>query len=125
MGLGGGLQIWANTPLREAAVSWAENNLYRPVAQRLWIESQTEIAPVPFKPEDFAVQPNVGDVLRLLAQPGDLALNMMPLVSGTFRPFFWDTARELLEAKIGVSEWGTRLQQRWEQEKREGKVPRQ
>ncbi len=125
LGLGGGLQIWANSPLREAAVSWAENNLYPPAAQRLWIESLTEIPPVPFKTEEFSVQPNVGDVLRLLSQPGDLALNMMPLVSGTFRPFFWDTTRDLLEAKIGVSEWGTRLQQRWEQEKREGKVPRQ
>ncbi|HEX2325407.1 MAG TPA: extracellular solute-binding protein, partial [Chloroflexota bacterium] len=125
MGLGGGLHVWAEGRFREAAVAWGENNLYSPPAQRVWIESLTEVPPLPFKAEDFNVAPNVRDVLRLLAQPGDLALNMMPLVSGTFRPFFWETTRELLEAKAGAGEWGARLQQRWEQEKREGKVPRQ
>jgi hypothetical protein len=50
---------------------------------------------------------------------------MMPLVSGTFRPFFWDTSQALLEGKVGPAEWGGRLQRQWEQEKREGKVPRQ
>jgi hypothetical protein len=49
----------------------------------------------------------------------------MPLVSGTFRPFFWSTSQELLENKIAPAEWGQRLQRQWEQEKREGKIPRQ
>lgn len=124
MGLGGGLHVWANTKLREPAVAFGENVILSPAAQRIWIEGYTEIPPLPFKLEDFNVTPNIRQVLRLLSQPGDLALNMMPLVSGTFRPFFWDTSRELLESKIGGSEWGARLQRQWEQEKREGKVPR-
>lgn len=124
MGLGGGLHVWANTKQREATIAWAEHNLYTPAAQRVWIESQTEVPPIPFKPEDFNVAPNVREVLKRIASANDLGLNMMPLVSGTFRPFFWETSQALLENKIGVSEWGARLQQRWEQEKREGRVPR-
>jgi maltose-binding protein MalE len=125
MGLGGGLQIWAGSKQPDATVAWAQNNLMTPAAVHLWIESVTEIPPVPFKPEDYNVAPGIQQVLKLLSQPGDLALNLMPLVSATFRPFFWETSQALLEGKIGTAEWGSRLQRTWEQEKREGKVPRQ
>jgi ABC-type glycerol-3-phosphate transport system substrate-binding protein len=123
MGLGGGWHVNGATGQREAAAVWLDFQ-FAPENQRAWIEGVFEIPPVPFKPEDFRVSPGKQRVLRLLAGSGDLALNMMPLVSGTFRPYFWETAQALLEAKIGVSEWGARLQQRWEQEKREGKVPK-
>ena len=84
----------------------------------------SEVPPLPYKPEDYNVSPGFKQVLKTLAQPGELGLNMMPLVSATFRPFFWDTVQALLTSQIGVAEWGARLQRQWEQEKREGKVPK-
>jgi ABC-type glycerol-3-phosphate transport system substrate-binding protein len=125
MGLGGGLHIWSNTQQREATVGWAEYSIFTPTAQRWWIETAKEIPPIPFKPEDFNATGGWLDTLKLAEKATDLGLNLMPLVSGTFRPFFWSTSQELLENKIGPTEWGQRLQRQWEQEKREGKVPRQ
>jgi raffinose/stachyose/melibiose transport system substrate-binding protein len=122
-GLGGGWHVNAATRQRDAAAAWLDYQL-APETQRVWIESFSEVPPLPYKPEDYTVSPGFKQVLKTLAQPGDLGLNMVPLVSVTFRPFFWDTAQALLTSQIGVGEWGARLQRQWEQEKREGKVPR-
>lgn len=122
-GLGGGWHVNAASKQRDAAVVWLDYQL-SPEVQRVWIESFSEVPPVPYKPEDYSVSPGFKQVLKVLSQPGDLGLNMMPLVSATFRPFFWDTVQALLNNQIGVAEWGSRLQRQWEQEKREGKVPK-
>ena len=122
-GLGGGWHVSAASKQRDAAAAWLDYQL-SPETQRVWIETFAEVPPVPYKPEDYSVSPGFKQVLKVLAQPGDLGLNMMPLVSATFRPFFWDQVKALLTSQIGVAEWGSRLQRQWEQEKREGKVPK-
>jgi ABC-type glycerol-3-phosphate transport system substrate-binding protein len=122
-GLGGGWHVNAASKQRDAALTWLDYQL-SPDVQRVWIESFAEVPPVPYKPEDYNVSPGLKQVLKVLAQPSDLGLNMMPLVSATFRPFFWDTVQALFTNQIGVGEWGARLQRQWEQEKREGKVPK-
>jgi hypothetical protein len=110
--------------VRERAVAVGEHGILAPTVQRIWIDSHTEIPPLSFKPRDFHITPTIRQVLKLLAQPGHLALNMMPLVSDTSRPSFWNTCRELLAARIDPGEWGSRRQRQWDQENREGNVPR-
>jgi raffinose/stachyose/melibiose transport system substrate-binding protein len=122
-GLGGGFSIWSETRNREAAVTFVDF-LMSPTAQKHWIEILFQVAPVPFKPEDYKVPEAMVGALKTIASPQEMGYNVSVVVPAKFVDVYWDGLVDILNGKLTPREWTARLQQEWDVAKREGRTPK-
>lgn len=122
-GLGGGNSVWSETKVRDAAVTWLDW-LTSPTAQKLYIELRSQVAPVPFKVEDYQVSEGFKQVLQLLVNAESMGYNVSVVVPAGFVDAYWDGLIEILSQKLTPNEWVRRLQQQWDIAKQENRTPR-
>jgi hypothetical protein len=95
-----------------------------PDAQKLWIETQFSVAPVPFKPEDYKVNDVFARWLGVVAAGSAMGYNVSVVVPAGFVDAYWDGLADILMQKLTPVQWTTNLQQQWDVARREGRVPK-
>jgi ABC-type glycerol-3-phosphate transport system substrate-binding protein len=122
-GLGGGFSVWSETKNAQATVTFLDF-LMSPTAQKHWIEILFQVAPVPFKPEDYKVPEGMTGALRTIASGQEMGYNVSVVVPAKFVDVYWDGLVDILNTKVTPKEWTTKLQQEWDVAKRENRTPR-
>jgi hypothetical protein len=95
-----------------------------PTAQKHWIEILFQIAPVPFKPEDYKVPDGMAGALRTIAGGQEMGYNGSVVVPAKFVDVYWDGLVAILSNTLSPREWAGQLQQEWEVAKRENRTPK-
>jgi ABC-type glycerol-3-phosphate transport system substrate-binding protein len=122
-GLGNGFSVWSQTKNAQGSVAFIDY-LMSPDAQKLWIETQFSVAPVPFKPEDYKVNDVFARWLGVVAAGSAMGYNISVVVPAGFVDAYWDGLADILTQKLTPVQWTTNLQQQWDVAKREGRVPK-
>lgn len=122
-GLGGGFSIWSQSKNVPATVLWLDF-LMSPTAQKHWIEILFQVAPVPFRPEDYKVPEGMAGALRTIASPLEMGYNVSVVVPAKFVDAYWDGLVDILKGTLTPREWAGRLQQEWDVAKRENRTPK-
>lgn len=123
----GGMMLNSATKVAAAAAALTDFLISLP-AMKIWIERTPGELPgpvIPFDPSDFSVSPGARTALENLAKAGDMPPHIPEMVSDTLRDYEQQTMMELLNGKTGPRDYGTLLQTRWEEERKEGKLPTQ
>ena len=122
-GIGGGFSVWSETKDRQAAVSFVDF-LMSPAAQKHWIEILFQVAPVPFKPEEYKVPAAMTGALKTITSGQEMGYNVSVVVPAKFVDLYWDGLVDILNQKQTPKEWATKLQQEWDVAKRENRTPK-
>jgi len=81
--------------------------LMSPEAQKLWIETQFSVAPVPFKPEDYKVVDVFARWLAVVAAGSSMGYNISVVVPAGFVDAYWMDWRIILTQKLTPVQWTT------------------
>jgi raffinose/stachyose/melibiose transport system substrate-binding protein len=122
-GIGGGFSVWADTKDRQASATFVDF-LMSPTAQKHWIEILFQVAPVPFKPEDYKVPAGMAGALKTIASGQEMGYNVSVVVPAKFVDVYWDGLVDVLNQKQTPKEWTTKLQQEWDVAKKENRTPK-
>jgi raffinose/stachyose/melibiose transport system substrate-binding protein len=122
-GLGGGFSIWSESKNPQAAVTFLDF-LMSPTAQRHWIEILFQVAPVPFKPEEYKVPEGMVSALKTIASGQEMGYNVSVVVPAKFVDVYWDGLVDILSSKVTPREWAGKLQLEWDVAKRENRTPK-
>ncbi|HEU5317103.1 MAG TPA: ABC transporter substrate-binding protein [Chloroflexota bacterium] len=122
-GIGGGFSVWSETKDRQAAVTFCDF-LMSPTAQKHWIEILFQVAPVPFKPEDYRVPAAMSGALKTIASGQEMGYNVSVVVPAQFVDTYWDGLIDVINQKQTPKEWAGKLQQEWDTAKRENRTPK-
>ncbi|HEX2033318.1 MAG TPA: extracellular solute-binding protein [Chloroflexota bacterium] len=122
-GLGGGFSIWSQSKQPQAAVTMVDF-LMSPTAQKHWIEIMFQVAPVPFKPEDYTVPDVLAGALRTIASGQEMGYNVSVVVPAKFVDVYWDGLVEILNNQLTPRDWAARLQQEWDVARQENRTPK-
>jgi ABC-type glycerol-3-phosphate transport system substrate-binding protein len=122
-GIGGGFSVWSETKDRQAAVTFTDF-LMSPTAQKHWIEILFQVAPVPFKPEDYKVPAAMTGALKTIASGQEMGYNVSVVVPAKFVDLYWDGLIDVVNQKQTPKEWAGKLQQEWDIAKRENRTPK-
>ena len=95
-----------------------------PAAQKHWVEILFQVAPVPFKPEDYKVPDGMAGAPRTIAGGQEMGYNVSVVVPAKFVDVYWDGLVDVLNAKLTPREWAARLQQQWDVAKQENRTPK-
>lgn len=121
-GVGGGFSVWSETKDRPAAATFVDY-LMSPTAQKHWIEILFQVAPVPFKPEDYKVPEGMAGALKTIASGQEMGYNVSVVVPAKFVDVYWDGLVDVLNQKVTPREWTGKLQQEWDVAKHENRTP--
>jgi raffinose/stachyose/melibiose transport system substrate-binding protein len=121
-GIGGGFSVWSATQDRAAAATFVDF-LMSPAAQKHWIEILFQVAPVPFKAEDYKVPDGMAGALKTISSGQEMGYNVSVVVPAKFVDVYWDGLVDILLQKLTPREWSAKLQQEWDVAKREGRTP--
>ncbi|HEX2325110.1 MAG TPA: extracellular solute-binding protein [Chloroflexota bacterium] len=122
-GIGGGFSVWSETRNRQGAATFVDF-LMSPAAQKHWVELLFQVAPVPFRPEDYKVPDGMAGALRTIAGGQEMGYNVSVVVPAKFVDVYWDGLVDVLNAKLTPREWAARLQQQWDVAKQENRTPK-
>jgi raffinose/stachyose/melibiose transport system substrate-binding protein len=122
-GIGGGFSVWSETKDRQAAVAFTDF-LMSPAAQKHWIEILFQVAPVPFKPEDYNVPAAMTGALKAIASGQEMGYNVSVVVPAQFVDIYWDGLVGILKQELTPREWAGKLQQEWDIAKKENRTPK-
>src|SRR5262245_15562514 len=122
-GIGGGFSIWSETKNAPPSVAFLDH-LMSPTAQKLWIEVLFQIAPVPFKPEDYKVPDGMASALKTIASGQEMGYNISVVVPAKFVDVYWDGLVDILNEKQTPKEWTSQLQKEWDIAKQENRTPK-
>jgi len=122
-GLGNGFSVWAQTKSTAAAIALLDY-LMSPEAQKGWIEQLFQVAPVPFKPEDYRVPDVFRKWLGTVVGGQEMGYNVSVVVPAKFVDVYWDGLADILNEKLTPRQWSADLQQQWDVAKKEGRVPK-
>ncbi len=122
-GIGGGFSGWSETKDRQATVTFMDF-LMSPAAQKHWIEILFQVAPVPFKPEDYKVPAAMSGALRTIASGQEMGYNVSVVVPAKFVDLYWDGLVDIMNQKQTPKEWAGKLQQEWDIAKKENRTPK-
>lgn len=122
-GIGGGFSVWSETKDRQAAVTFTDF-LMSPTAQKHWIEILFQVAPVPFKTEDYKVPAGLSSALKTIASGQEMGYNVSVVVPAQFVNTYWNGLVDIINQKQTPKEWTTKLQQEWDVAKRENRTPK-
>ena len=122
-GLGNGFSVWSQTKNVQGSVAFVDV-LMSPLAQKNWIELLFQVAPVPFKPEDYKVNDVFAKWLTTVVSGQEMGYNASVVVPAKFVDVYWDGLADILNEKLTPRQWSTNLQQQWEIAKQEGRVPK-
>jgi len=95
-----------------------------PAAHKHWIEILFQIAPVPFKPEDYKVPEGMAGALKTIASGQEMGYNVSVVVPAKFVDVYWDGLVDILNEKVTPREWSAKLQQEWDIAKKENRTPK-
>ncbi|MBI3971226.1 MAG: carbohydrate ABC transporter substrate-binding protein [Chloroflexi bacterium] len=122
-GLGGGFSVWSETKDRQSTITFADF-LMSPISQKHWIEIRFQVAPVPFKPEEYKVPEGMAGALKTIASGQEMGYNISVVVPAKFVDVYWDGLVDILKGTLTPKEWAGRLQREWETAKSEGRTPK-
>jgi len=122
-GIGGGFSVWSETKDRGASATFLDF-LMSPAAHKHWIEILFQIAPVPFKPEDYKVPEGMAGALKTIASGQEMGYNVSVVVPAKFVDVYWDGLVDILNEKVTPKDWSAELQQEWDIAKKENRTPK-
>jgi ABC-type glycerol-3-phosphate transport system substrate-binding protein len=122
-GIGGGFSVWAESKNVQGAVNFGDF-LMSPAAQKNWIEILFQVAPVPFKVEDYKVPAGMTGALKTISSGQDMGYNISVVVPAKFVDVYWDGLVDVLNQKQTPKEWTGKLQQEWDVAKKENRTPK-
>jgi raffinose/stachyose/melibiose transport system substrate-binding protein len=119
-GVGGGFSITAQSKAPDAGATFVDF-LYSPPIQKHWIEILFQIPPVPFKVEDYAVSPGNREALTLIHQFEQSGIASAFWMVQTAQQFeeYGPLIERVLKKEITPKELGLRMQQLWDEFKRQ------
>ena len=119
-GTGGGFSITSQAKAPDAAATFVDV-LYSPPVQKLLIEIPFHVPPVPFKVEDYNVSPGTREALAVIDQleQSGMAPGSWLIQSAEQFPEYGPLLDRVLRREITPKEMGLRMQQLWEEYKRQ------